>query len=81
MWSYLILAKQKIRANKPAAYQFILLIRLDQLLLSVTLIRDTECVTLSIHSALIRRTFGAGYHVSLIRAATTSGFIRSNINP
>lgn len=80
MWSFLVLAKQTIRANKSAAYQFILIIRLGQFLLSVTLVRDTECVTLSIHSALIRRTFGVGNHVILIKVATTSGFIRPNVN-
>ena len=80
MWSFLVLAKQTIRANKPAAYEFFLFIRLDRLLLSVTLVLDSECVNLSIHSALIRRTFGVGFHVVLIKAATTSGFIRSNVN-
>jgi len=44
MWSFLILAKQTLKANKPAAYRFILLISLDRLLLSVTLVRDNECV-------------------------------------
>ena len=75
MWSFLILAKQKIRSNKPAAYLFILFIRLDRLLLSVTLDRDTACVTLSLNSALIRRTFGVGNHDLLIKAAMTSVFI------
>jgi hypothetical protein len=46
MWNFLILAKQKIGSNKPAAYLFILFIRLDRLLLSVTLDRDTACATL-----------------------------------
>jgi len=73
-------SKSSIKSQQPAAYRFILLIRIDRLLLSVTLVRDTESVTFSTHSALIRRTFGAGNHVLLIKAATTSGFIRPNVN-
>ena len=80
MWSFFILATQTIRANKPAAYQFILLIRRDRFLPSVRLVRNTECVILSTHPALISRTFGVGNHVLLIKAATTSGFTRSNVN-
>jgi len=76
VWCFLILAKQEHKGQQTSAYQFIL----DQLLLSVIFVRDTECVTLSINSALIRRTFFARNHVLLIKTATMFGFIRSNIN-